>query len=95
MTIRRPSISLYSIALVILLIAIGLVTLALTSQTVGRQLFKYNLESFEHQRSENYLQSIQSTSILLDNLQYHLSYTCDKEDISELRACQLLLITYP
>ncbi|PSV15745.1 EAL domain-containing protein [Photobacterium kishitanii] len=84
MTIRRPSISLYSITLVILLIAIGLVTLALTSQTVGRQLFKYNLESFEHQRSENYLQSIQSTSILLDNLQYHLSYTCDKEDISEL-----------
>ncbi|MCP4954444.1 MAG: EAL domain-containing protein [Photobacterium aquimaris] len=84
MTIRRPSISFYSIALVTLLIAIGLVTLVLTSQTVGRQLFKYNLESFEHQRSENYLHSIQSTSILLDNLQYHLSYTCDKEDISEL-----------
>ncbi|SMY35769.1 putative membrane protein YjcC [Photobacterium malacitanum] len=84
MTIRRPSISFYSIALATLLIAIGLVTLALTSQTVGRQLFKYNLESFEHQRSENYLHSIQSTSILLDNLQYHLSYTCDKEDISEL-----------
>ena len=84
MTIKRPSISLYSIALVALLISIGLVTLALTSHTVGRQLFKYNLESFEHQRLENYLQSIKSTSTLLDNLQYHLSYTCDKEDISEL-----------
>ncbi|WP_413522642.1 EAL domain-containing protein [Photobacterium phosphoreum] len=84
MIIRRPSISLYNITLVMLLITIGLVVLALTSHTVGRQLFKYNLESFEHQRTENYLQSIKSTSILLDNLQYHLSYSCDKKDISEL-----------
>lgn len=84
MTIRRPSISIYSIVLVILFIAIGLVTLALTSATVSRQLFKYNLASSEQQRSENYLQSIKSTANLLDNLQYHLSYTCDKEDISEL-----------
>ncbi|SKC32922.1 putative membrane protein YjcC [Photobacterium piscicola] len=84
MTIRRPSISLYSIVLIMLFLAIGFVTLALTSQSVGRQLFKYNLESFEYKRSNNYLQSIQSTAILLDNLQYHLSYTCDNEDISEL-----------
>ena len=84
MTIRRPSISLYSIALAALFIAIGFVTLALTSQTVGRQIFKYNLESFEHQRTVHYLQSIKSTSNLLDNLQYQLSYTCDNEDISEL-----------
>lgn len=67
-----------------LFLAIGFVTLALTSHTVGRQLFKYNLESFEYKRSNNYLQSIQSTAVLLDNLQYHLSYTCDNEDISEL-----------
>lgn len=67
-----------------LFLAIGFVTLALTSHTVGRQLFKYNLESFEHQRTQNYLQSVKSTSTLLDNLQYHLSYTCDNEDVSEL-----------
>ena len=84
MTIWRPSISLYSIVLMILLIAISLVTLALTSQTMSRQMFKYNLELFEHQRLENYLQSIKATAGLLENLQYHLSYTCDNEDISEL-----------
>ncbi|MGF1828265.1 EAL domain-containing protein [Photobacterium angustum] len=65
-------------------IAIITIFITLSSQKVSTQLFKSHLNFLENQRFYSYINEIKNISILLDNLQYNLSYTCDLNDVTEL-----------
>ncbi|KJG02640.1 EAL domain-containing protein [Photobacterium angustum] len=84
MKLKRLSFTFFNFAIGFMTFAIVIILVTLSSQKVSTQLFKSHLRFLENQRFHAYINEIKTTSILLDNLQYHLSYTCDKYDITEL-----------
>lgn len=84
MKLKRLSFTFFNFAIGFITIAIVAILVTLSSQKISTQLFKSHLKFLENQRFHAYINEIKTTSILLDNLQYHLSYTCDKHDITEL-----------
>ncbi|EAR56334.1 hypothetical protein SKA34_20527 [Photobacterium sp. SKA34] len=84
MKLKRLSFTFFNFAISFFAIAIITILITLSSQKVSSKIFKYHLNFLENQRFYSYINEIENTSILLDNLQYSLSYTCDQHDITEL-----------
>ncbi len=84
MKLKRLSFTFFNFAIGFFAIAIITIFITLSSQKVSTQLFKSHLNFLENQRFYSYINEIKNISILLDNLQYNLSYTCDLNDVTEL-----------
>ena len=82
--LKRLYFTFFNFAVGFFSLAILIVLATLSSQKISAQLFQTHLKYLENQRYHAYINEIKTTSILLDNLQYHLSYTCDEQDITEL-----------
>lgn len=82
--LKRLSFTFFNCAVGFLSLAIVLVLATLSSEQISTQLFQTHLKFLENQRFYDYIDQVKKTSVLLDNRQYSLSYTCDAQDIAEL-----------
>lgn len=80
---KKSTYMLSSLIIIVLCMIIGFAAL-LISNNANKVLFKYHFKYAENQRIEQYFERVRATSILLDNLQYELNYTCDNQDIDTL-----------
>ena len=73
--LKRLYFTFFNFAVGFFSLAILIVLATLSSQKISTQLFQIHLKYLENQRYNAYINEIKTASILLDNLQYHLSYT--------------------